>query len=65
MTSFEVESGPTIMNVRSVDVRVKMMCGGRGWISPVGGIGISCHSGKPKTLRHDDDGYKLGDAMMR
>jgi hypothetical protein len=35
MTSFEVESGPTIMNVKSVVVRVKMICGGRGWISPI------------------------------
>lgn len=34
MSSFEVDKGPTRMNVRSVEVRVRIRCGGRGWISP-------------------------------
>lgn len=53
MISFEVFSGPTRMNVRSMDVFVRMIWGGNGWISPTGGETQLClswdHSASPNT----------------
>jgi hypothetical protein len=41
MSSLDVERGPTRMKWRSVVVRVRMRWGGRGWISPRRGEGVS------------------------